>query len=740
MKKITEPLVFGLDIGTRSIVGTVGYYKGDSFHVVAMISREHDERVMKDGQIHDIAGVASAIRQVREELEEEMGRTLHDVCIAAAGRVLRTITEHVEEDLGEDVDIDAEMIYSLEMSGLQKAHAQLAKENDLQINFYCVGYTVERYYLNHYQMISLESHKGHYIGADIIATFLPNEVVDGLYKSVNMAGLHVANMTLEPIAAMEVAIPKSFRMLNIALVDVGAGTSDICITKDEAIIAYGMIPSAGDAITEVIAKGCLTHFAEAENIKRATLQDDTINYTDIMGLEQTIEPEEVMKLIAPKVRVMTREIADKIKKLNGGKSVSAVFVVGGGGKVPIFVQFLAEELALPPQRVAIMGEKVMKNIDFQVEGVEKDSLLVTPVGICLNFYNSKNNFIFISFNGEELKMYDNSNLRVSDAAMQSGFDNSDIFPKRGKDITYTINSHLTRRRGEVGEAAVIKLNGRIVSITEKIKAGDDIQVIPSTAGEDATLELGHISEFSDSISVIVNGYTVELPKFASVNGKLESAYYQVKDGDIIEMLKFYTVEQVLSFMDVKLQKDDIIFVNHQEASLSTEVYDNFTVEWTLAQSPFAGTNSGKEGDEAGPESGAGSASGGEIDWNDYRSDDAAESESLNSCTEEAKEAKEAEEEREAGKGGPDNAAAGSGGGDAEKEKPGDFRSITVSANGKSITMSGKNEYVFVDIFNYIDFDLKTPGGKSVITRLNGERAQYTATLKDGDVIDVYWEK
>ncbi len=51
-------------------------------------------------------------------------------------------------------------------------------------------------------------------------------------------------MTLEPIAAINVAIPEAFRMLNIALVDVGAGTSDISITRDGSIIAYGMIPFA----------------------------------------------------------------------------------------------------------------------------------------------------------------------------------------------------------------------------------------------------------------------------------------------------------------------------------------------------------------------------------------------------------------------------------------------------------------------------------------------------------------
>ncbi len=88
--------------------------------------------------------------------------------------------------------------------------------------------------------------------------------MDGLYSAVGQAKMTVANMTLEPIAAINVAIPENFRMLNIALVDVGAGTSDISITREGSIIAYGMIPYAGDELTELIVQQYLVDFQTAE--------------------------------------------------------------------------------------------------------------------------------------------------------------------------------------------------------------------------------------------------------------------------------------------------------------------------------------------------------------------------------------------------------------------------------------------------------------------------------------------
>lgn len=189
---------------------------------------------------------------------------------------------------------------------------------------------------------NLEGHKADRISEDIIVTFLPEDVVDGLYSACNLAGLEVANMTLEPIAAINVAIPEAFRMLNIALVDVGAGTSDISITRDGSIIAYGMIPFAGDEITEMLVQHYLVDFKTAEHIKLGSGSEKEIEFKDIMSISHTIPAKEVWDLTEELVDRITTSVAEKIKALNGDKSVSATFVVGGGGKIHGFTEMLAD--------------------------------------------------------------------------------------------------------------------------------------------------------------------------------------------------------------------------------------------------------------------------------------------------------------------------------------------------------------------------------------------------------------
>ena len=60
-------------------------------------------------------------------------------------------------------------------------------------------------------------------------------------------------------------------------------------------------------------------------------------------------------------------------------------------------------------------------------------------------------------------------------------------------------------------------------------------------------------------------------------------------------------------------------------------------------------------------------------------------------------------------------------------------------NGNPVRLKGKHDYILVDLFQYYEFDLSNPQG-NIVLNLNGQTGEYTAPLKDGDVIDLYWEK
>ena len=499
--QLPDDFVFGLDIGTRSIVGTVGYRQPDGhFVVVAQAAVQHETRAMLDGQIHDIGKVADTIRSVSDQLEQLTGKKLNNVCIAAAGRVLKTVEQEAEVTFTTETVVTTEHVYSLDMLAVEKAHETLRQSDNSGLKYYCVGYSVMRYYQNDYPITNLEGHKCSKIRTELIATFLPEEVVDGLYAAVERAGLHVENLTLEPIAAINIAIPERFRLLNIALVDVGAGTSDISITKDGSIIAYGMIPAAGDELTECIAKHYLVDFQEADRMKCESTEQEEVEFQDIMGLPMTVKSSDIAEVVRENVQSITKQVAEKIIELNGDKSVSAVFVVGGGGKITGFTECLAEYLGVAKERVALRGSEVLREVTFLRQDLEIDSLLVTPIGICMNYYEQRNNFVFVSVNGERIKLYDKGNLTVIDAALQKGLTNDKVFPQRGDAVAYYVQGNLRMQRGEPGESAVIRVNGEEASIATPIHQNDVIEIEVSTKGKPGSIEIQALSEYKSAIS------------------------------------------------------------------------------------------------------------------------------------------------------------------------------------------------------------------------------------------------
>lgn len=778
--------VFGLDIGTRNVVGTVGYMEDETFKVLGQVVREHKSRSMIDGQIHDIEKVARVIREVKEALEEKTRLSLKTVCIAAAGRVLRTVTTNISYEYEKESVVTGEDLYTLDLMGVDKAHRELSEEDD-KFKYYCVGYTAVKQYLNGDVFSSLEGHKALKIEEELIVTFLPEDVVDGLYTAVERADLKVANLTLEPIAAINVAIPESYRMLNISLVDVGAGTSDICITKEGAIIAYGMIPYAGDEITEVLVQKYLVDFANAELIKKQAAEGGDVVYEDIMGLTHTISSAEVHEECAEVLDKITTAISEKILELNGGNPVAAVFVVGGGGKAFGFCDAISKKLSIIDERVALRGEEVLKMVDFSEQDVKKDPLLVTPIGICLNYYEQRNSFIMVRFNGELIKIYDNGNLKVVDAALQAGLSTEELFPKRGREIRFKVNGVPRMEKGESGDSAKVYMNGREVGLNDMLHPNSDITVEFSTAGEGATLRIEDLPEFANTsyVDFIVNGKRVHAPRFVEVNGKLATGEYEIKNGDDVETRAFYTVGQLAEFMDVVLMEDHEILVNNRTGNMDSIIYENFSVEWTVDE--FAVPPSELKAIEEE-----------EIEEEvEEEVTEAEEKEETAEVQEEPEETEEVEAEEpaepkdevaEAKAGEPTEEPAETKGSETnadinmdgivdtsersfreeveamhqaqvereekreekvkseimkrtlffEEEKP-EKCQIKVKVNDTEIVLRDKSEYIFVDIYNYYEFNTESAKGKKVVTKINGKECSFADVLHDGDVIDLFWK-
>ncbi len=505
-------LVFALDIGTRSIIGMVGRLQDDRVNILAVEKAEHTGRAMVDGQIENIDKVAALAGEVKKRLEKQLDVELKRVSIAAAGRALRTQRVTYEIELPDVQLVTEETVSRLEAGAISAAEAEFSGENEEEQThrrFYLVGYSVCQYYLDDYMMSSLKDHHGKHIRADIIATFLPGEVVESLYTTMHKIGLEVASITLEPIAAINAAIPESLRLLNLALADIGAGTSDIAACRDGSVIGYTMATIAGDEVTETIMKEYLVDFQTAEIIKSQLEERTDISFIDVLGFEQKISYDEVMSCVNQTTEKLCAEISAKIKEVNGGVP-SAVFLSGGGSRLKGLREGIINALEMNPGRVAIAGNNFKIHAFSDTIDINNPEY-ATPIGILVSSgLNLINDSFQITLNGRPAKLFRSGAFTARDLLMMNGYSYQDMIGRSGKNIVVSVNGERVVFYGTHAEPAVLKINGREGKLSDTIHAGDEITFTSAVNGTTPDCTLKDIQGIDGAKRVRLNGESVAL--------------------------------------------------------------------------------------------------------------------------------------------------------------------------------------------------------------------------------------
>jgi len=686
-----QNLIFSLDIGTRNVVGAIAEKVDEAYIVHDYEIMEHPDRAMLDGQIHDIDKVTRVVEKVKAALEQRNGIGLTKVAIAAAGRALKTQSIKVERTLDYTQEIEKSLMDSVEMEGIQLAQHKLGEVDPLaESRYYCVGYSVVNYYLDGSMIINPKGHRGSVLSAELIATFLPHIVVDSLYTVMSRAELEVISLTLEPIAAINIAIPQKLRLLNLALVDVGAGTSDIAITKDGSIVSYGMVDMAGDEITEVIAREFLLDFDSAENLKLRLMTEEEITFSDIVGIPYSMHRDEILKRIDSTIDKITTNISERIHEVNE-RPPSAIFCIGGGCQIPGFTEKLALALEMPKERVVIKGTEMLENVEFKPEPLNGPEF-ITPMGIGFTAFTDKeHDFLQVSVNEKPIRLFNSKQLTVSDALILVGFNARKLLAERGESFQISYNEEKKTILGDYGEPARIFINGGPASLDTKLRNKDAIHIEPAVPGQKREMRLDELVDIHAKIAV--NDHEISLIRGVRVNGDLKNENYILQTNDMVEVLDIKTVEDLAMHLDLSLEHIGFE-VNGMYVESDHVINRSDSINWIRLP---------KEEPEI------------------LTVEDVVEEIEVIREEAHAEEIIEAEENP----------------GQEEVAESVD-KIYHFLINGSQVEIqSSKTSMIFVDIFEHIDFDISTPKG-ILDLKLNGSRARYTDMLKTGDVIEIGW--
>lgn len=556
-------VIFALDIGTRTVIGVLAKKTSQGCKILDVESVAHAKRSMADGQIEDIKSVADDIKRVKRELENRNKIILSSVCIAAAGRALKTLRVSWEFKLPENRPISAETLRNIELDAVRRTGEDFMSKNE-GAAFYCVGHSVISLTLDGFKVQNAEGHRGEQLVTDIIGAFLPVYVVDSLCAAVDMARLSVASLTLEPIAAMNAVVPTELRLINCALCDIGAGTSDVAVSRDGSVTAYGMATTAGDEITEAIMKELLVDFNTAERIK--TFSEKEITYTDILLSEHKITRDRADKLIEPYARELAKTIAREIITANAVPP-QAVFLVGGGSKLKGLSDYVAEELNIVPSHVISGRRELLRGITAP-EDMTLSAEHATPVGIALSAGEGVSyDFTTITINGRKLRAPDTNRLTVFELLSFAKITPEDMIAGNGKSMSFTISGERITLRGEPPKTAEIIVNGKPASLNTVVTKGDEITVIPAENGADAT---AHLSDYFDmtsikSFTITLFGKKQRAGRYILLNGREITAERRIQEGDEISLVETETVGKLMTVHGI----NENVLLNYKPAPMES---------------------------------------------------------------------------------------------------------------------------------------------------------------------------
>ena len=524
-------------------------------------------------------------------------------------------------------------------------------------------------------------------------------------------------LTLEPIAAIQVLIPTSMRRLNVALVDIGAGTSDIAITNGGTVVAYGMVPVAGDEMTERFSDAFLLDFPEAEAQKRRLSTEDELTFTDILGVESTVAKEDILLELQPAVDHLASAIAKEIISLNQQRSPKAVMLVGGGSLTPNLKDSLAEKLSLPKQRVAVRDTSAIADLTLP-EQFPKGPAFVTPIGIAIASHQSPVQYVSVTVNEQPVRLFELRKQTVADCLLASGLSFSKLHGKPGMGLFVTVNGIATTLPGGFGEPPYLTKNGQPCQYDDVVQNGDILVAVPGEAGKSAVRTIRDLlpSE-TQSFRVRWQGKWETIEPVVKQNGRFTNLEAPLQDRDEIEIQYLESVRDLCG----KFKQEDYlaqcqpfhctiderdtylpgvnrqVTVNGKVATLDTTIKEGDDVEFT-SYSPVTVKRLAERKQWTLAIGISVMFQGKQIRIEEATLEVWRDGERL---------------------------------GKDEEIHHGD-RLRTKVLQAETCT------FLFQDVFRYVDIEIPQQGGKTFQLLQNGAKATFTSVLADGDVLEIQW--
>jgi cell division protein FtsA len=340
--------IAGLDIGTTKTCAVIAASGPDGLEIIGV--GEAPSTGMRKGVVTDLEATVHAIEAATEKAERMAGVHVSHVYVGVTGEHMQSTNNHgVVAVTGEDREVIAN-----DVKRVVDASKIINLAADRQII-----HSLPRHYTIDGQdgVTDPVGMSGGRLEVDTHIVTGGSSFISNVLKCVHRAGLEPAGIVFEPLASSAATLLPEEKQVGVVLLDIGGGTTDIAVFADGGVLHSATIPVGGNILTNDIALGLKTTFAEAENIKRTygsglvrpDEADQTFHVKTLDGRStREVTSSQLRGIVVPRVleifRLAKANIVDRIPR---DQVLSEVVITGGGAHLRGIETTAAEVFGLP---------------------------------------------------------------------------------------------------------------------------------------------------------------------------------------------------------------------------------------------------------------------------------------------------------------------------------------------------------------------------------------------------------
>ena len=343
-------MIVGLDIGTSKVVAIVGALTPEGQLEIVGIG-SHRSNGLKKGVVVNIESTVLSIQRAIEEAELMAGCQIHSVYAGIAGSHIRSLNSHGI------VAIRDREVFAQDLERVIDAAQAVAIPADQKI----LHILPQEFLIDDQDGVKEPlGMSGVRLEAKVHLVTCAVNAAQNIEKCIRRCGLEVEDIILEQLASSYSVLTDDEKELGVCVVDIGGGTTDIAIFKDGAIRHTGVIPIAGDQVTNDIAMALRTPTPNAEEIKikyacalaKLTSPDETIKVPSVGDRQpRDLSRQALAEVVEPRYDELFTLIQAELRRSGYEDLMAAGIVLTGGTSKMEGVIELAEEIFHMPVRL-----------------------------------------------------------------------------------------------------------------------------------------------------------------------------------------------------------------------------------------------------------------------------------------------------------------------------------------------------------------------------------------------------